>query len=181
MKYRTIKELVFDFVNTNGGVVEPAKLEKLVLTYFPDSAWKNTHWTWYRNQICKGKYANEFSEEIKERLSGGSRRNTTRRNVVKDCGDKILCQTRISITEAANGDDNLRFKINRWIYGRLMQDERQAKKPFKQALWDSGIRACQVCGKPFSSLKGVHLHRIDATKKYEEDNCQLLCVLCHKS
>ncbi len=181
MKYRTIKELVFDFVNTNNGIVEPEKLEKLVLTHFPNSAWKNTHWAWYKNQICKGKYANEFSGEIKEKLSGGSRRNTTRRDVVKDCGDKILRQTRISITEAANGNADLRFKINRWVYARLMQDEIQTKKPFKQALWDLGIRACQICGKPFSSLKGVHLHRVDASKDYGIDNCQLLCSLCHKS
>jgi 5-methylcytosine-specific restriction endonuclease McrA len=181
VEYRTIKELVFDFVNTNGGIVETEKLEKFVLTHFPNSAWKNTHWAWYRNQICKGKYANEFSEEIKEKLSGGLRRNTTRRDVVKDCGDKILRQTRISITEAANGNANLRFKINRWVYSRLLLDERQTKKPFKQALWDSGIRSCQDCGKPFSSLKGVHLHRIDASKEYEYSNCRLLCALCHKS
>jgi 5-methylcytosine-specific restriction endonuclease McrA len=181
MKYRTIKELVFDFVNTNGGVVEPENLEKLVLTHFPNSAWKNTHWAWYKNQICKGKYANEFSEEIKEKLSGGSRRNITRRDAIKDYGDEILRQARISITEAANGNADLRFKINRWVYGRLMQDERQTKKPFKQTLWDSGICACQGCGKPFSSLKGVHLHRIDASKNYDDDNCQLLCALCHKS
>jgi len=181
VRYRTIKELVFGFVNTNNGIVDPEKLEKLVLTHFPNSAWKNTHWAWYRNQICKGKYTNEFSEEIKEKLSGGSRRSTTRRDAIKDCGDEILRQARISITEAAKGNVDLRFKINRWVYARLMHDEIQAKKPFKQALWDSGIRACQGCGKPFSSLKGVHIHRIDASKNYDDDNCQLLCALCHKS
>jgi len=161
--------------------VKAERLEKLVLSHFPNSAWKNTHWAWYRNQICKGKYANEFSEEIKEKLSGGSKRSTTRHDVIKDYGDTILRQTRISITEAANGNATLRFKINRWVYSRLMQDEVQTKKPFKQELWDSGIRACQVCGKPFSSLKGVHLHRIDATKEYDDNNCQLLCVPRHKS
>jgi len=181
VRYRTIKELVFGFVNTNNGIVDPEKLEKLVLTHFPNSAWKNTHWAWYRNQICKGRYVNEFSEQIKERLSGGLRRKTIRHNVVKDRGDEILRQTRIFITEAANGDADLRFKINRWVYARLMQDEIQTKKPFKQALWDLGIRACQICGKPFSSLKGVHLYRVDASKDYGIDNCQLLCSLCHKS
>lgn len=181
MKYQTIKELVFDYVNRNCGIVEPEKLEKVVLIHFPNSAWKKTHWSWYKNQICSGKYVNEFSEEIKHQLLCGSNKKTTGRNIVKDCGDVILRETRIAITKAAKNDSNLRFKINRWVYSRLQLDERQTKKPFKQALWDSGIRGCQRCGEPFSSLKGVHLHRVNATKEYSYDNCQLLCVLCHKS
>ena len=178
--YRTIKDLVFDFVKSCDGDVDAEKLQRKVLTHFPESAWKNTHWAWYRNQICKGKYADQFSEKIKIRLSTGLRAKTKTQNTVKVLGDEILRQTRISITNAAKNDENLRFKINRWVYARLMQDERQNKKPIKQALWDSGIRACQVCGKPFSSLRGVHLHRVDSSREYEADNCQLLCVLCHK-
>ncbi len=180
-KYRTIKELVFDFVRMSDGAVNPEELEQQVLTYFPDSAWNNTHWNWYRYQICKGRFQEEFSGNVKIKLSENIADRSNNQNLVKERGDEILRQTRIAITEAANGNADLRFKINRWVYARLMQDERQQKKPFKQALWDSGIRACQICGKPFPSLRGVHLHRIDASKDYDIDNCQLLCKLCHKS
>jgi len=179
--YRTIKDLVLDYVAKNDGRVEPSRIEEAVLLHFPDSAWKNSHWQWYRYQICKGRFKDEFSEEVRTNLSEGIRRNRRSHPAVKRHGDRILRQARQMISEAARGDSTLRFKINRWVFSRLQQDEIQTKKPLKNMLWDSGVRACQVCGKPFSSLRGVHLHRIDASMEYSDRNCQLLCRLCHNS
>jgi 5-methylcytosine-specific restriction endonuclease McrA len=180
-RYRTIKELVFDFVGAQKGCVEPEKLGKRVLAYFPDSAWKDSHWAYYRSQICTGKYADQFSESIKQNLSKTLRKRGQSRDRVKEHGDRILRQTRQLITEAASDDVVLRFKINRWVYSRLQQDEKQKKTPLKKSLWDAGVHACQRCGKPFASLRGVHLHRIDASKNYYDGNCQLLCSICHDS
>jgi 5-methylcytosine-specific restriction endonuclease McrA len=61
-----------------------------------------------------------------------------------------------------------------------MQYEIQLKKPIKKALWDSGIRACQNCGKGFSSIKGVEIHRKDGNLGYSKENCELLCRPCHQ-
>ena len=55
------------------------------------------------------------------------------------------------------------------------------KRPVKQALWDSGIRACQKCGKEkFGTIKGVKIHRKNADEAYSVENCQLLCRKCHR-
>ncbi|MBN1359791.1 MAG: hypothetical protein JW993_04325 [Sedimentisphaerales bacterium] len=179
--YRTIKDLVFEFVSTHDGCVDPEELRERVLACFPGSAWKDSHWRWYRYQICTGKYADEFPERVKQRLSETNRRHTQPRGLVKKHGDRILRQARELIAEAAGRDVVLRFKINRWVYSRLQQDEIQKKKPLKRSLWDAGVRACQRCGKPFASLRGVHLHRVDASEDYYDGNCQLLCSICHDS
>lgn len=104
----------------------------------------------------------------------------TKKEKVKQIGDEILEHTRFVIGLAAGNDAQMRFKLNRWVYARLMQDEIREKRPVKQALWDSGIKACQRCGKKFKSIKGVEIHRKDSNKTYSVENCQLLCRECHQ-
>jgi hypothetical protein len=99
---------------------------------------------------------------------------------VKSLGDPILDHIRFVIGLAAGGDQVLRFKINRWIFARLLQDEIRVKRPIKKALWDSGMTGCQICGKEFDSLKGVEIHRKDSTQGYSVDNCLLACRECHQ-
>lgn len=181
MASKTIKDFVFAYIRQQNGVVDPDHLAKEVLAHFPSSKWKNTHWSWYRNQITQGRFRDQFTAEIRNTLSASSRNSGRSGSRIKEHGDRILRDARQAITEAAAGDHQLRFKINRWVFSRLQQDEILQKKPIKQELWDTGIRACQVCGKPFASLKGVDLHRKDSSKPYSLDNCQLLCKLCHKS
>ena len=104
----------------------------------------------------------------------------TKEDKVKRIGDEILEHARFVIGVAAGNNAQMRFKLNRWVYARLMQDEIREKRPVKQALWSSGTRACQKCGRKFKSIKGVEIHRKDSNKIYSVENCQLLCRECHQ-
>ena len=42
---------------------------------------------------------------------------------VKQLGDDILRQVRAMLDSAASDDDLMRFKLNRWVFSRLLQDE----------------------------------------------------------
>lgn len=68
-RFKTIKALVFDEIHRSQGRIKYCKLEEHVLKQFPSSAFKKTHWTWYRYQCTKGKYANHFSKLEKNNLS----------------------------------------------------------------------------------------------------------------
>lgn len=182
-KYRTIKALVLDYVHRKKGVVDEDRLAKAVLRAFPASKWKRTHWAWYRSQMLNGRFTDQFTAEerrnLKKDLQGGP---TPRDLRVKKVGDRILSNTRAAIRRAAGAGRDFGFKINRWIYSRLQQDELrdQKKKGIRKQLWTSGPRRCHVCDKRFPSLTGVQLHRKNAKKGYSIQNCQLLCSSCHR-
>ncbi len=181
--YKTIKDLVFDIIYQTSGLASYEQVTEAVLEHFPESAWKDSHWAYYRSQITheNGRYKDEFSDEIKANLRGAAKsQKRSRGDVVKQIGDKILEQTRFAIELAAANDARLRFKLRRWVYARLQQEEIREKRPIKQALWDSGIKSCPICGKEFNSLKNVEIHRKDTTEGYSINNCQLLCRRCHQ-
>ena len=203
VSFRTIKALVFDCVHRHRGIVDYRELTEAVLKHFPDSRWKRTHWAWYRYQIVKGRFKNDFSEEERQNLQPHGRAPVSRAGgtspaqerpaettpqqrgpkpkdpEVKRLGDEILNHVRFVISLAAGDKSDLRFKLNRWVFSRLLQDEIRVKRPIKQQLWDSGIRACQACTERFGSLKGVELHRKDKDRGYSVENCELLCRECH--
>jgi len=190
--YSSIKDLVFDTVHKTQGKVNYNSITSLVKAEFPKSKWQKTHWAWYCTQIRKGRYKHLFSEEERQNLSNKQIVTHIKRraasespakkevNEVKRIGDEILNHVRFILQLTAKNDSTLYFKLNRWVYSRLMQYEIQLKKPIKQALWDSGMRACQDCGKEFSSIKGVEIHRKDSRLEYSKENCELLCRLCHQ-
>jgi len=95
-------------------------------------------------------------------------------------GDALLSHIRFVIALAAGDDLDKRFKLNRWVFSRLLQDEIRTKRPIKRQFWDDDMRACQACGQAFESLKGVELHRKDPSRAYSADNCELLCRECHQ-
>lgn len=99
---------------------------------------------------------------------------------IKRIGDSLLHHVRDMISLAAGDDADKKFKLNRWVFSRLLQDEIRVKRPIKRELWDGGMRSCQSCGQGFRSLKGVELHRKDASRSYSTDNCELLCGECHQ-
>ncbi|MBL7140997.1 MAG: HNH endonuclease [Planctomycetes bacterium] len=204
-RYRSIKELVLSHVHQAKGCVNYKQLTAAVKSQFPESRWHETHWAYYRHQITKGRFCNEFSEEEKANLAlakhvpirprspacaaspvpvafATSRRGPRARDdAVKEVGDAILGHVRFVIGLAAGTDEVLRFKINRWVFARLLQDEIRVKRPTKKRLWQSGMRSCQACGRHFSSIKGVEIHRKEADKGYSADNCVLVCRQCHQS
>ena len=195
--YKTIKDLIFDIIRKTKGLADYEIVTNTVIDRFPKSAWKKSHWAYYRSNIISknGRYRDEFSEKIKNNIRKGIRRlrgrpkrssrivlqkRETREDKVKRIGDEILEHARFVIGVASGNDARMRFKLNRWVYARLLQDEIREKRPVKQALWDSGIRSCQKCGRKFKSIKGVEIHRKDNEKVYSVENCQLLCKECHQ-
>ncbi len=182
--YRTIKDVVFDIIRQTNGTADYEAVTKAVLEHFPESKWNPSHWAYYRSHITseKGRYRDAFSEEIRANLRKKARcRRTPENDRIKPIGDKILERARLDIELAARDDVRLRFKLRRWVYARLMQEEIREKRPIKRALWDSGVRACQGCGRTFSTLKGVEIHRKDGDEVYSVENCQLLCRKCHQT
>jgi len=76
----TIASLVLEYVHHHNGVVDYDSLTAEVLRQFPDSAWKPSHWSWYRNQIVRGKYRDQFSEEERRNVAmSGARPISTER------------------------------------------------------------------------------------------------------
>ena len=101
--------------------------------------------------------------------------------MVKKLGDSILMQTRNARDKDANfeTDPDFWFKVNRWVFARLQEDERKIKDPIKKHLLKSQNK-CLLCPKSFKSGKEIEIHRKDATKCYRLDNCILLCRHCHQ-
>jgi len=53
----TIKSVVFDAIHRTQGTIQYPELKEQVLERFPQSAFQESHWAWYRYQCTKGKYA----------------------------------------------------------------------------------------------------------------------------
>jgi len=105
---------------------------------------------------------------------------TDSNDTVKRVGDALLKHVRSVIRETAKGDPNMEFKLNRWVFARLQLDSRRLSRRVKQALWDSGMRSCQRCGRKFATLKGIEAHRKDKSLGYSVANCELVCRHCHQ-
>lgn len=191
-KYSTIKELVFDTIHQTEGKIDYETLTKYVLKHDPHSKWGPTHWTYYKYEIRKGKFKNDFSDEEKKNLKlkkpnkrspkvfPVGKKKKQEEDQIKLIGDNILNHVRMKVKEFAKDDEDFEFKLNRWVYARLQQDEIAKKRPIKQELWDLGMRSCHDCNKEFQTLKGVEIHRKDTSKAYSKNNCELLCRPCHQ-
>ena len=69
MRY-TIKDILFEYVRENEGLVSYEELTQQIHSKFPKSEWKETHWAWYKCQISSpnGKYFDLFTEKIRNNL-----------------------------------------------------------------------------------------------------------------
>lgn len=198
-EYRTIKSLVLDHVHRHAGNVEFDTLTEEVRKCFPESKWKKTHWAWYRHQIVRGRFRDLFTAEERAALSQRkapdarpqaptkatavkslARGPKPRDKEVKRIGDAVLNHVRFVLSEVAGDDVDKRFKLNRWVFSRLLQDEIRIKRPIKKKLWDGGMRSCQACGQNFASTKRVEIHRKNESTGYSIENCELLCRECHQ-
>jgi hypothetical protein len=63
-KYLSIKDLVIQSYLENGFLPDQDELTRRVHTYFPDSAWKETHYQWYKSQINIGKISMDKASTI---------------------------------------------------------------------------------------------------------------------
>jgi len=199
--HRTIKSLVFDYVHRTSGNVDYQTLTDEVKQAFPDSKWKKTHWAWYKTQITCGRFRDMFTDAERNALGGSAKGGASKIGTttisppsgtstprgpaakdphVKKIGDEILRHVRVMLDLAAGEDDVMRFKLNRWVFGRLQGDEIRIKRPIKKHLWETGSHECQACEQPFKTIKGIELHRTDPSKGYSVENCELLCRECHQ-
>ncbi len=93
---------------------------------------------------------------------------------------QILNQTRSQIKEAASGNSDAWFKINRYVYARLLGDERK-KKPKKVDLFDKQRGICWICYGRIDKIKETDTHRIDEKLGYDDvDNVVLVHRSCHQ-
>jgi len=93
--------------------------------------------------------------------------------------EEILEQARELIRQHSAGDPDRWWYANRFVFARLMLDERKTKAAIKKRLLESAA-PCQGCGKPFESPKDIHLHRLDGQKGYSQGNCVLMHPQCHR-
>ena len=92
---------------------------------------------------------------------------------------EILEQARTMIRQHAGDDTDKWWYANRFVYARLQGDERKTKVGIKKALI-AAKRPCHGCGEGFESTKGIHLHRMDGSRGYTDDNCVLMHGPCHQ-
>lgn len=181
--FKTIKDLVVAHIARTNGHVDYEELTREVLQHFPTSKWQKSHWQYWRYQLAKGRSKHLLTEEQCQNLYGGEADATpnvlSRSSASKSSGDHLLKQIRFVLDEFCGDDERLRFKVNRWVFSRLLIDERKAKKPIKEHLWNIGSKRCTDCGRAFESIKGVEIHRIDRHQVYSIENCVLLCRPCH--
>lgn len=91
----------------------------------------------------------------------------------------ILERVRAMISSHAAGDPDKWWYANRYVFARLMLDERKTKARIKRQLLD-GSRPCHFCERPFDTTKDIHLHRVDGSKGYSDGNCVLGHGECHR-
>ena len=92
---------------------------------------------------------------------------------------EILENVRALIQEHSKGDADRWWYANRFVFARLQLDERKIKTGVKKSLLEPAPK-CHLCGKPFETQKGIHLHRLDDSKGYSQQNCVLMHAECHQ-
>jgi protein-arginine kinase activator protein McsA len=78
---------------------------------------------------------------------------------------KILDETRKAISNYAGEDSDKWFYANRFVFARLLLDERKTKTHIKKELLEAS-KACYYCNQSFENKVGVHLHRFDGERCY---------------
>lgn len=93
---------------------------------------------------------------------------------------QILEQVRNQIKEVAGGNSDDWFKINRYVYARLMQDEKKGK-PKKTNLFDRQKGICWFCKERIDNIKDTDTHRInEKLGYYDAKNVVLVHRSCHQ-
>lgn len=92
---------------------------------------------------------------------------------------QILTDVRRMIADCAHSDPDEWWYANRYVFARLMLDERKTKTDIKRELL-SARSACALCGKDWDEPGDIHLHRVDDLKGYSIKNCVLTHADCHR-
>jgi hypothetical protein len=101
----------------------------------------------------------------------------------RDHAKAILDRTREEIASAATGDAAIEFAMRRYVYTRLMHDERSSpmqRRVLKMRKFDAQQGICRICHLPLVQIGHTHLHRHDQLKGYTDENTDLVHAECHK-
>ena len=102
--YRTIRELVIDTYMSEGEFPSYEKLTSLIKANFPNSKWKESHYSWYKSQIRTGKI----------KVSGVERS-------VSD--EKENSEIESNIEESVEASVSLERDLHNWLTTRLSEIE----------------------------------------------------------
>jgi RecB family endonuclease NucS len=102
--YRTIRELVIDTYMSEGEFPSYEKLTSLIKANFPNSKWKESHYSWYKSQIRTGKI----------KVSG------VERNVSDEKGNSEI---ESNIEESVEASVSLERDLHNWLTTRLSEIE----------------------------------------------------------
>jgi ribosomal protein L44E len=100
----------------------------------------------------------------------------------RDVARGILRQVRERITEATKGDQAYTWALRRYLYIRLMHDERgnpTERKKLKFRKMVEQEAKCAECGERLPE-QGSELDRLDAMSGYTSENVRLVCHSCHR-
>ena len=95
----------------------------------------------------------------------------------------ILAKARSKLKKQARGNLELLHAMRRYLYIRLMHDERgtpAARKKLK-AYKVKQLGRCERCGDPLAMADEPELDRIRAVEGYNDENTRLLCRKCHRA
>jgi len=93
----------------------------------------------------------------------------------------ILDNVRRQIKLTAGDDQELLFKIRRYIYIRLTYDERgvpAVRKKLKVKKFDEQKGLCAMCDKHLDQISYSHLDRLKAVLGYTAENTRLVHAKC---
>lgn len=92
----------------------------------------------------------------------------------------ILAEVRKQIKESAGDSSDNWFKINRYVYARLLLDERKSK-PKKIVLFDKQKGICWICKERIEKIKDTDTHRLNESLGYDDENNVVLVHRdCHQ-
>lgn len=103
-------------------------------------------------------------------------------NEQRDETRKVLDYVAGEIDRISAGDEDLAFRIRRYIHARLQLKNRgnvQQREKLRKSLFGRQKGTCALCDKPFTELSGTHVHRT-GPGGYTEANCQLVHEDCHE-
>ena len=112
----TIKDTVFQAIHKSKGRVTYEEITAIVKQALPGSKWQKSHWAWYRYQIREGRFVNDFSATERRNLVLREESNRFDASDIKVIGDGILNHVRFVLDTVTSEDDDLRFKLNRWVF-----------------------------------------------------------------
>lgn len=95
----------------------------------------------------------------------------------------IVEKARLQITEAARDDEALLWAMRRYVYLRLLYDERgtpMQRRALKRKKRAAQNGKCSLCAADLPE-KGAELDRFEPMKGYTAENTQLICHACHRS